>query len=507
MQVAPDDVLPALPPELLHRVLGLLPPNELACTARLICKSAAAAFSSPQHTTVRLSQPSPHDAFARRWGEPLAMRPLTLERRQQLLSLTGSSGDIANLQFVALRVGCLVGPAAALPAGTAAPGPPLDEAWWLRQEHNASVVDRVLDAAAEAGRRPMVEWIVANARFDGTQSPGFLTKLFLYGASCAAARGGHVGLMAWLQKRGNAVKKNDRYNPCDPYNILIAAAMGCDLRTLQRLYHTYLPRWNQGQVPAGRTMLADHHREHVVGVAATSATPDWRAKVEWLEGQGCPPTADPAYFAARCPDAPDRLAWLRSRGYPLTADAVTNAASSGNMEALQYLLAEGTPVDGSAVGAAAEHGNLPAMQMLHAHGSPITAGALRAAACAGSLPAVSWLLGLLGAEQQRAVLDAALISTAARSGCLVLLVRLWELGCPLTATTFARAASAGSEEVLEWLAEQGCPMEARRRSKAPDRRRYKILLARPGSSKQLRRLHGSEKPLGRGVPGRRRRPA
>ncbi|PNH07772.1 hypothetical protein TSOC_005743 [Tetrabaena socialis] len=454
MQVTPDDgVLPALPPELLHRVLGLLPPNELACTARLVCKAAAAAFCSPQYTTVRLSLPSPHDAFVRRWGEPLAMRPLTLERRRQLLFLTGASGDIVNLQFIALHVGCLVGTAAAPPAGTAAAGPALDEAWWLRREGNARVVYKVLAAAAEAGRRPMVEWIVANARFEGARPRGSRyshTKWLLYQASCCAARGGHKSLMVWLHEERKVVNK---FN--DPYYLLIAAAAGYDLRMLQRLHRTHLPGRKAGE----HIITAEQHRPDVVGAAAASATSDWRAKVEWLEGQGYPRTDGAAAFAARYPDAPARLAWLGARGYPLTARVVRAAAGSGNVEALQYLLAEGTPSDGPAMDAATWYCNLQAMQMLHAQGRPIAADALCYAARAGSLPAVCWLLGLLGNEQQRAALDADLISAAAESGCLALLVRLRELGCPLTAKTFARAASAGSEEVLEWLAEQGCPME------------------------------------------------
>ncbi|PNH02875.1 Ankyrin repeat domain-containing protein, partial [Tetrabaena socialis] len=438
-----------LPPELLLRVLACLPPNERACTARLICKAAAAALSSPQHTTVRLSQPSPHSEFVRRWGGPGAMRPLILARRRMLLSLTAASGCLGSLQWLAAHAGCsLTGEVfeAAAAAGR------LDACRWLQQQ--GCYMRWALsgaEAATGAGQRATVEWLLANpGKQDGTGLDGAACRTSL---ACSSARGGHVGLMDWLLQR-HGLGHDGRAAA----NLLAAAAEGCDMPTLQRLYHAYPPQADAGGGPV--------RLDPVVTSAAGSPTPDWKAKVEWLEGQGAAASSshDACARAASRPDALDRLTWLRGRGYPWDKRVTEAAAVAGNLDALRYLLAEGCPVAEGTLGAAAWAGQLASLQALHAHSSTFIGWglALARAASEGHLPVVAWVL-----EQQLVSIAylqqcLPLLPEAATSGSVELLAWLRNRGCPWGEGNFYCAAEAGSEEALEWLVAQGCPMQGPR---------------------------------------------
>ncbi|PNH06930.1 hypothetical protein TSOC_006646, partial [Tetrabaena socialis] len=448
---APDAAAPwnHLPSELLLRVVAFLPLNELACTARLVCKATAVALSGPQDTTVRMSQPSPRDEFVRRWGRPGAMRPLTLVRRRLLLSLTAASGCLQNLQWLAPHVGCSL--TVEVFAAAAAAGR-LDACRWLQQQgcYKQWWPLSAVTAAAGAGQRAMEEWLLANTgKPDGIDlnCVGNRTRL-----ACSAARGGHVGLMDWLLQRHGRLLNGDA-----AATVLVAAAEGCDLPTLQRLYHTY------PQIAPG---YWSDHLGCALSVAASSPTPDWKAKATWLEGQGAAASASNGTCARAAfhSDALDRLTWLRGRGYPWDWNVTESAAVAGNLDALRYLLAEGCPVREATLEAAAGAGQLASLQALHAHGSTLLAPAacftaVASSARGGHLPVVAWLreqqLVSIASLQRRS----SLLLEATKSGSVELLAWLRDLNCPWGADNFPCAAEAGSEEVLEWLVAQGCPMQ------------------------------------------------
>ncbi|KXZ49076.1 hypothetical protein GPECTOR_23g160 [Gonium pectorale] len=195
----------------------------------------------------------------------------------------------------------------------------------------------------------------------------------------------------------------------------------------------------------------------------SSPTPDWAAKVEWLEAQGARRREDAAARAAGLPDdgeALARLTWLRGRGYPVDGDAVLAAARSGNTAALQYLLAEG-PIGGAdymeACQAAFSGGHLASLQALHAAGMlkrPRRYNCAASAARGGHLHVLVWLL-----EAQLLELHEDVFNAAVRSGSVEVLAWLRQHGCPWDSHAYLGAVAAGCETVLEWLVEQGCPME------------------------------------------------
>ncbi|PNH06649.1 Ankyrin repeat domain-containing protein [Tetrabaena socialis] len=414
-------------PEFVERFAASLTPNEVACALRLVNKATAAQFNAPQHTTIRLSQPVPHHAFVRRWAGPDAMRMLTRQQRRELPRLTARSGSIANLEVLLSRDDFppLLGPEVLEAAAAAGQ---LDVCVWLRQRGFPCKEVKALVAAAGGGQQAVCEWLLA----DGCGNADFLK------AAASAAAGGHVGLMDMLLLRVDSAGVDA---------VLMGAAEGCDLPTLQRLHHTHVNTL-PGAVSAWYMYI-------VIRATAGSPTADWQAKVEWLEARGCPKTVEACWKAAAKPDALSRLQWLRQRGYPLSSNVATSAAEVGNVEALQYVLDEGVGVDDGMMWCAAEGGHVAVMEVLHARSAPMSEETVGLAAAAGHLTAVAWLVERLGAG---AALTTDVFAAAAQAGSMELLRWLRARGCPWDETVFAAGAEGGSEEQLEWLAEQGCPM-------------------------------------------------
>ncbi|KXZ55194.1 hypothetical protein GPECTOR_3g339 [Gonium pectorale] len=419
----------------------------MATTFRQLNKATASHLSGPQHVTVRLSEPVPPHAFAAHWLAPGAAKGLTLKRRKKLVRLVAASGVLPNME-VALQAADFVGALRAAFEEAAGAGH-LPVCQWLRDlsvrtadAHDALRADEAMQAAAGGGHQHVCEWLLP------------IHPRALRGPDIrAAASKGHLDLAEWLIQQHPA---------CGGEGYLFGVAYGCDLPTLQRAWprfrrpHTgmYLRLWEEG-------LLCE---------AAGSPTPDWAAKVKWLEAQGCPLNSQAVWEAAYLPDdgeALARLTWLRGRGYSASRDAVSAAACAGNTAALQYLLTEvAAPAVVAPSGqrdpviSAARSGNLAALQALLAAGWPMRASDVAPkAARAGHLHVLAWLLDEHGAEPAGQLLNQALFSAAAASGSLEVLGWLRQRGCPWGCGAYSGAAEAGCEAALEWLVEQGCPME------------------------------------------------
>ncbi|KXZ43075.1 hypothetical protein GPECTOR_104g81 [Gonium pectorale] len=403
-----------LPSELLERIGQNLERNEVAATFRLVSKAIASQLRGPEHTAIRLSQPVPPHAFAAHWLAPGATRGLTLKQRRRLLSFTAGSGVVANLEVAVQAAGCTLA---------------------YEAMHSAS-----------AGQLASCKWLHGRGcpmePPPGDEYSGLLA---------AAMSGGHRHMRTWLQSLPLSFSDKEREQA--------AVARSCDLAALQR---TWRPWFHS---------LAT--RQKVLAAAAGSPTPDWAAKVEWLEANGCPHSGKAAEAAASVPDgasAAARLAWLRGRGYPISSAAAVAAARAGNVAAVQYLLAEARAEVEAAprwqpelwgVFEAAEAGQLEVLRVLHAAG--VALGAWRLAECAargGRLHVLAWLVEALG--EAAAVLEQGwvLLAAAAQSGSVEALAWLRARGCAFSGVCVPAAARSGCEAALEWLLERGCPMPA-----------------------------------------------
>ncbi|KXZ47187.1 hypothetical protein GPECTOR_37g193 [Gonium pectorale] len=431
-------VWPQLLPELADKIVGCLDSNEVPCF-RLVNKASASQFCAPHHTTYRLSQPVPPRAFAAHWLIPGAVRGLTLERRQQLLSLTAASGVVANLEVAEKAAGCLLTNEVLKAAARAGQ---LDACVWLWEHGSRTVSARhecsnLLGSAASGGHLHVCEWLLS------------LGLAWETSGADAAARAGHVRLMEWLLQR--RPQMDVAACPVDETRLLLAGvAHGCDLPTLQRLWRGW------GEVD-------DWSKREAMGAAVCSPTPDWAAKVEWLQAQGCP--RNMPMMEAQRPDAVARLVWLRAQGFAPQPVELRQAAAAGNVAAVQYLLGElGQRMNENirvlVFTTAARNGHVHVLQALHVAGRFLPVDAFdcaREAARNGHLHVLAWLVETFGGGAVR--MGPGLLTAAAESGSVQLMAWLRERGCKWDVSAFTAAANSGCEEAVEWLVAQGCPVQ------------------------------------------------
>ncbi|GFR42729.1 hypothetical protein Agub_g3647 [Astrephomene gubernaculifera] len=429
-------------PDIVQRVVSFLPINEVACTIRLLNKATAAQLRSPIYTAVRLSQPVPIHAFAWRWGSPDAVRSLTFDKRLRLLGLTAASGSLTNLQIAVETSGCVL---AAKPCnvvfGEAAASGHVHVCEWLKQQ--GCPMDGALPAAARTGQRAACEWLLAH---DCPWSDA---------AVCLVAGSGNMALLDWFLSLRQGPRHSRTPRVRVPPNVLFIAAIAGmpSLSQLQQLHQTLL-----NSAPLGEFESSVQAR--MVAAAAGSLSPDWHAKVEWLEMQGCRGDAEFARNVAARPDAADYLGRLLRCGCPVNEDAAAEAAERGDVATLA-LLASYFPnlLTETVARRAARAGHLETLQWLHAHGCRMGVSTVRASLHSGRLQLVAWLQEVLGLDLRDAEAAAGLMRTAAHLGNVELMAWLRERGCGWGDGVFVSAAEGGCEEAMEWLAAQGCPID------------------------------------------------
>ncbi|GLC55866.1 hypothetical protein PLESTB_001037600 [Pleodorina starrii] len=418
-----------------------LPANEVASTLRLVDKTTSQQFAT--HKTLRLSLPSPFHVFRERWGRPGAFRALSHKQRLQLLWLTAASGSVANLEVALANAGldlrCKLLEAAAA-AGQ------LDMCKVLRAR--GYLWGDALSAAAKAGHRHVCEWMLASGcrlKWDVVRS---------------AARGGQEGLMQWLLTELQGLPNGGVYLVCR--SLLMAAAESLSLAALQRLRQQLMVGRHGSDLQQQLEQLGEEDRGAILAAAAGSTTPDWQAKVEWLEGLGYPRMASAYESAVRAGDsdaAVARLQWLRGRGYPLVAVVADTAVNLGNLAALRFLVEQAgvrPSCDQLDMAEATRQGHLALLQYLHASGLPVnTRVVAEEGARTGHLPIVAWAVEVLGVAPADGA--ASLLDCAAASGDLELMAWLHDRGWALGPEAIPNGAAGGCEEALEWLVERGCP--------------------------------------------------
>ncbi|PNH08252.1 hypothetical protein TSOC_005253 [Tetrabaena socialis] len=125
---------------------------------------------------------------------------------------------------------------------------------WLRRKGYPYSSAALLEAASGGHRRMFCEWLVSERRPHDC------------GVAGEAARNGHTGLMDWLLGAARPIAAPSA-------QMLVGAAEGCGLPTLQRL-HT--PTW----MALARSWVASEGTEGVLAAAAASFTAEWHAATE-----------------------------------------------------------------------------------------------------------------------------------------------------------------------------------------------------------------------------------
>ncbi|GLI62253.1 hypothetical protein VaNZ11_004858 [Volvox africanus] len=423
-------------PNIVQHISSFLPENIIAGTLRLVNSKTAKQFSGIR--TISLSFPVPTKTFKDGWGKPECYSTYTRKQRLQILSLTAKSGVIANLE-VALDNAGLVVTSELLKAAAAAGH--LDVCILLRKR--GSAWGEALVAAARGGHRHICEWMLASG------CPFKAPSIY------EAARGSHLNLARWLLhhaiRRRQSVRRGE---------LLAAAAEGLTLPHLRELHQRILSSWEDWAFGLRRE-LVEQEKEKELAAAACSLTPDWQAKVEWLEQLGYVPSVCVGTEIAtrQHPEMAQRLMWLHRRGYPLGHDTVLSAARQGDLTALHFLVGEvGFPVH-HLQGIAAYFGQLDVVQCLHSRGGVQTDPKILVseAASRGHLSVLIWVMET--AQGVTVELVPELLNLAAWSGNKALMIWLRQRGWGFTRDAVKRVVLSGCVAALEWLVkEQGCPL-------------------------------------------------
>ncbi len=402
-----------LPNDLLLHILQLLPPQELACDGRHVCRAAASHFSTPAHLTVRLSLPmDPNMAHRWREGARPGLKQLTMWRKLALLSTAAATGCEANL----------------------------DAAWAL--------VSPGVALDVECNPRLYIDTYGSGA------DPG-----------SAAASCGHLHLLPWLVQHGV---------PLDSEATLVAAAPHGDLAALQRtllLLHTSL---NPSRFATIHLQLlcavarggGPHATAKLAWLLPQRMDELSRADALWhVSAEAC-----------RAPDPIPLLKWARERGFDLReAPLVAHAMACASLEVVEWLAGEaGCPLlartfpqeenvfgageEGSAPSAlklalnAACSGSVEKVRWVQQQGVVVRRLrnlelVLSAAAERRHINVVRYLH-----EACRVELHAAAAGAAVRSGCVELAAWLLSKGCsPCAREAYEVACRNGDAPMLLWL--------------------------------------------------------
>ncbi|GIL64091.1 hypothetical protein Vafri_18066 [Volvox africanus] len=481
-------------PDILQSVAAFLPPNVMACTIRLVNKSAADQFK--HFVTTRLSQSVPEHAFRHHWGFPAATRTLTYEERTQLLCLTASSRSLVNLKLAIKSTGLLPQPKVLYAAVKAGNIRVCD--WLIRSGCRCPLMD-MGRAIGESGSKEIYAWafgIIDLFEDHSDAIPGSRSKRSTpdrfnsysrsnshncrihtaWAATCAAACSGREEFLRWLLQR---LLELPQVSGCtlrafNPIHLLEGAAEGCRLATLQWL-HQQLPKLQLLSTPnrnqEQQLPLSLKRVQRLLGAAARSPTPDWRAKLEWLEDlwqqrqqfNEVHEVPDVCQAVMSHPtEAAERLMWLQQRGYSVsTGTALVTACKNGCMAAVQVLLSQGLSADAAmspAAKAAVMGGHLAILQALHGF-RPLerTDGVymLEVAAGGGHVKIVAWLVEVLGIGLGDGYGEL-LTKAASRSGSVEMIAWLQERSCPWSSECLSLAAKAGCEMAVTYLVEHGC---------------------------------------------------
>ncbi len=264
-----------LPPALQLHVMSFLPPTDRAICGRLVSPDAAAGLSKDPTCTASLSQPLPPHAVP--WAleaEQQHVQQLPFRHKPQLLCTAAVSGSEVNLE-VALAL--------------------------LQPSIFPELLHQMRD-------------------FTTYPNPGV-----------AAVEASHPQLLGWLVRHCPALLADRR-------DILRAAAQHCDMAGLQVACDA-LRQEDAGEGRANGSREDDQGpvvSQCVLDAAATSATPDAVAKMEWLlavEGGRCLLQESTAVAAARSGDlggcASGAAPWARAWSFGAPCSTLTWPWRSG----------------------------------------------------------------------------------------------------------------------------------------------------------------------------------
>ncbi len=480
-----------MPNELLRHIATFLPSPEVPCTFKLLCKRTLQALG--EHKTIRVSPGVGVPAHAIDWWRQTkasSAGELTIVERRSIILQAAKLEDLRVLRDALTAMGCLV--TTDILTDCARSGFLAGCQHLATQPlYEGTFGGEVLEAAAASGNVALVQWVVQRINESGdapSLAPALhkavgmghreiweellrISSRYRLEAAAAAALHGHVSLMDQLLGTG----------PWEGslYNVVVCAARGCDLPTLQRLFNMYRQQHQQQQEQQPQEEEEDepeHPRCKMLAAAVCSATPDAHAKAQWLLQQGHPRDVRCSILneLVELPNAAERVGWMRREGvaflrpHALLGDPLTRAvAEKGHVPLMVALLNCGAVFSSDDMMAAGREGRMAWLQQLRARRVRIPPVAIYGAAEKGHIALVKWLWGALGlgrgsrsAPDDAAEVRANVLSHAAASGNRELMQWLLRVADRKWGVlTWSRAVSSGCASFVGWLQTRRCPWE------------------------------------------------
>eukprot|EP00198_Chlamydomonas_reinhardtii_P011649 XP_001700986.1 predicted protein [Chlamydomonas reinhardtii] len=216
----------SLPVEILERVAGSLPDNDVADGLRLTCRAAARALVAPRFRRLHLSKPVLH------WGDavtPGAARSLSLSKRRELLRLVAGSGVLANLQAALAAADCRP-PADLLKDGSASSA---EVCSWVDANLQQCSALATMKAAAAGGCLSLLQAAAAEA------VAGRRSALCAEQLACAAARHGQQHVLEWVLEAVHTSSEQKSAAGKEEGKGKASAGTGTGLTFIMRMWHLH----------------------------------------------------------------------------------------------------------------------------------------------------------------------------------------------------------------------------------------------------------------------------
>ncbi len=497
---------PALPSELIARVLEALEDNDKVLNGRFVNKDMCSRFNQPHHYTARVSLPLPPSASDAAWQPHLrrAYRQLAFRNKVNMLATAASSGSEFNLevawglvqQSVSLvglaHTSCKDPGAAAVRSGHLHLLPWLVQHGCLESPFGTLVValehcsladvqgvwgllgcsgvpcdgfasndQRYLltEAAARSADPGMakLKWLLSVMVDPATQQH---TPNMLEGAAVGAAASGKLPVLRWLwgQQGLDILRDGAAVWDISKCETLCGRVLSCALQH----DHVAVAQWLVDEVGCRLPLEQEQQQERLLVWEAAGAGGSGAA-VRWLLGRGVPVHEEGLVAAAKA-GQPETVRLLHEdHGVPLTKRVFVLAAGSRSVPTATWLLQAGCPMGEGAYLNASEAGDAAMLRCL-----------AREAGCPWGSTTIPYIISDWSHDAGSSIHLEATVRELVAAGCLpgggtdgvgwaaerghLALVRYLheELGVAFAPETLARAAAGGCEPVLEWLVGAGC---------------------------------------------------
>jgi hypothetical protein len=300
----------------------------------------------------------------------------------------------------------------------------------------------ILDAAAEQGLIPVLEWLLSH-------------RLPIYGdAAYRAMLNGHDDVIKWMHAK--------RFHIPDD---AICHATVINNRPMLEWFHakgllqkctssimTDAARYGHQDLLAWFEDLGLRYASQEAYICAAAAEGNHFSLLQWLRLEKHYHWDEETTGTAALMGNMDMLKWACDMGCPMDSYVLEGAASSGRLDMIEWAMGRGISLSPIVMLEAAQQGHLNVIERMQRSG-PVNPNIAQNAAAEGHLHVLRWL------HAQGMVLPRTIFDHAAKNGHLAVIQWAYDRRLPSIASSTAISATEGGHlRVLRWLRDHGFPM-------------------------------------------------